>query len=90
MSLLFCFDFHLHFHSKVAVTTANNEEPRVREARSVGDQLVVHPVDCVLSEWSLWSRCDTCQKKRVSMMIQIGDRGPWGTLQVQHMHLLSS
>ncbi|XP_056277309.1 complement component C8 beta chain isoform X2 [Pseudoliparis swirei] len=50
--------------SKVAVTTANNEEPRVREARSVGDQLVVHPVDCVLSEWSLWSRCDTCQKKR--------------------------
>uniref|UniRef100_A0A7N6B1S0 Complement component C8 beta chain n=1 Tax=Anabas testudineus TaxID=64144 RepID=A0A7N6B1S0_ANATE len=22
------------------------------------------PVDCVLSEWSAWSRCDTCQKKR--------------------------
>ncbi|XP_068461057.1 complement component C8 beta chain [Clinocottus analis] len=50
--------------SKVAVAAANNEEPRVREARSVGDQVVVHPVDCVLSEWSSWSRCDTCQKKR--------------------------
>ncbi|XP_044075172.1 complement component C8 beta chain-like [Siniperca chuatsi] len=50
--------------SKVAVTTANNEEPSVREARSVSGQVVVHPVDCVLSEWSAWSRCDTCQKKR--------------------------
>uniref|UniRef100_A0A8C2XFN7 Complement component C8 beta chain n=2 Tax=Cyclopterus lumpus TaxID=8103 RepID=A0A8C2XFN7_CYCLU len=50
--------------SKNAVTTANNEAPRVREARSVGDQVVVHPVDCVLSAWSSWSRCDTCQKKR--------------------------
>ncbi|KAK9538853.1 hypothetical protein VZT92_004000 [Zoarces viviparus] len=50
--------------SKVAVTTANNDEPGVREARSVGDQVVVHPVDCVVSEWSSWSRCDTCQKKR--------------------------
>ncbi|XP_031710750.1 complement component C8 beta chain-like [Anarrhichthys ocellatus] len=50
--------------SKVAVATANNDEPSVREARSVGDQVVVHPVDCVVSEWSSWSRCDTCQKKR--------------------------
>nr|AFZ93889.1 complement component 8 beta [Oplegnathus fasciatus] len=50
--------------SEVAVTTASNEEPSVREARSVGDQVVVHPVDCVLSEWTAWSRCDTCQKKR--------------------------
>uniref|UniRef100_A0A3Q1H6Y9 Complement component C8 beta chain n=1 Tax=Anabas testudineus TaxID=64144 RepID=A0A3Q1H6Y9_ANATE len=40
-----------------------NEGPSVREARSVGDR-VVQPVDCVLSEWSAWSRCDTCQKKR--------------------------
>ncbi|XP_051265389.1 uncharacterized protein LOC127368515 [Dicentrarchus labrax] len=46
------------------VTTANNEEPSVREARSVGSQVVVQPVDCVLSDWSPWSRCDTCQKKR--------------------------
>ncbi|XP_039999245.1 complement component C8 beta chain isoform X3 [Xiphias gladius] len=50
--------------SKVAVTTVSNEEPSAREARSVGDQAVVDPVDCVLSEWSAWSRCDTCQKKR--------------------------
>ncbi|XP_069020493.1 complement component C8 beta chain [Embiotoca jacksoni] len=50
--------------SKFAVTTASNDDPVVRGARSVGDQLVVHPVDCVLSEWSSWSRCDTCQKKR--------------------------
>ncbi|XP_070774943.1 uncharacterized protein [Enoplosus armatus] len=42
----------------------SNEEPSVREARAVGDQVVVQPVDCVLSEWSTWSRCDTCQKKR--------------------------
>uniref|UniRef100_A0A8P4GIN7 Complement component C8 beta chain n=1 Tax=Dicentrarchus labrax TaxID=13489 RepID=A0A8P4GIN7_DICLA len=43
---------------------SNNEEPSVREARSVGSQVVVQPVDCVLSDWSPWSRCDTCQKKR--------------------------
>uniref|UniRef100_A0A3Q3ML74 Complement component C8 beta chain n=1 Tax=Mastacembelus armatus TaxID=205130 RepID=A0A3Q3ML74_9TELE len=41
-----------------------NEEPSAREARSVGGHVVVHPVDCVLSEWTAWSRCDTCQKKR--------------------------
>ncbi|KAM9845442.1 complement component C8 beta chain [Aulostomus maculatus] len=35
-----------------------------REARPAGGQVLVHPVDCVLSEWSSWSRCDTCQKKR--------------------------
>ncbi|XP_041804860.1 complement component C8 beta chain-like [Chelmon rostratus] len=50
--------------STVAVTTASHETPGPREARSVGEQVVVHPVDCVLSEWSAWSRCDTCQKKR--------------------------
>ncbi|XP_072297258.1 complement component C8 beta chain [Eucyclogobius newberryi] len=25
---------------------------------------VVFPVDCAVSEWSQWSRCDVCQKKR--------------------------
>uniref|UniRef100_A0A3Q3QAQ9 Complement component C8 beta chain n=1 Tax=Monopterus albus TaxID=43700 RepID=A0A3Q3QAQ9_MONAL len=50
--------------SKVVNTTVSNEEPSVRAARAVGDQVVVHPVDCILSEWSAWSRCDTCQKKR--------------------------
>ncbi|XP_019955087.2 complement component C8 beta chain [Paralichthys olivaceus] len=50
--------------SKAAITTAGNEDSDVREARSVSDQQVVHPVDCVISDWSAWSRCDTCQKKR--------------------------
>ncbi|XP_023277589.1 complement component C8 beta chain [Seriola lalandi dorsalis] len=47
--------------SEVGVTTASREEPSVREARSVGEQVVK---DCVLSKWTTWSRCDTCQKKR--------------------------
>ncbi|KAM7401132.1 hypothetical protein PAMA_005359 [Pampus argenteus] len=51
-------------HDKAAVTAASNEDPGVREARSVGNQPVVHPVDCVLSEWTRWTRCDTCQKKK--------------------------
>ncbi|XP_030607988.1 complement component C8 beta chain [Archocentrus centrarchus] len=50
--------------SKVAVATASNEDPSVRQARSAGGPVVVHPLDCVLSEWSAWSRCDICQKKR--------------------------
>ncbi|XP_061587463.1 complement component C8 beta chain-like [Cololabis saira] len=45
-------------------TAASHERPGVREARAAGNQLLVQPVDCVLSEWSAWSRCDTCQKKR--------------------------
>ncbi|XP_028284025.1 complement component C8 beta chain isoform X2 [Parambassis ranga] len=66
-------EFGLHSHLlpftlslvllRFAVTTASGEGPGAREARSVGDQVVVNPVDCVLSEWSSWSRCDTCQKK---------------------------
>uniref|UniRef100_H2SRH9 Complement component C8 beta chain n=1 Tax=Takifugu rubripes TaxID=31033 RepID=H2SRH9_TAKRU len=36
----------------------------VRQARAAGGQVMAQPVDCVLSEWSAWSRCDTCQKKR--------------------------
>ncbi|XP_070830207.1 complement component C8 beta chain-like [Chaetodon trifascialis] len=50
--------------STVATTASSHEASGVREARSVGEQVVVHPVDCVLSEWSAWSRCDICQKKR--------------------------
>uniref|UniRef100_A0A665V0Q1 Complement component C8 beta chain n=1 Tax=Echeneis naucrates TaxID=173247 RepID=A0A665V0Q1_ECHNA len=26
--------------------------------------VLVHPVDCALTEWTAWSRCDPCQKKR--------------------------
>lgn len=33
----------------------------VRQAPSSN---VVYPVDCAVSEWSQWSRCDVCQKKR--------------------------
>ncbi|XP_075875910.1 complement component C8 beta chain [Nelusetta ayraudi] len=43
---------------------SDEEEPSVRQARAAGQQALAHPVDCVLSEWSAWSRCDTCQKKR--------------------------
>uniref|UniRef100_A0A3Q3XCW1 Complement component C8 beta chain n=1 Tax=Mola mola TaxID=94237 RepID=A0A3Q3XCW1_MOLML len=48
----------------LSITAASAEEAPVREARSAGGQGVPQPVDCVLSEWSAWSRCDTCQKKR--------------------------
>lgn len=44
----------------------------MREARSAGNGGVVYPVDCAVSEWSSWSRCDTCQKKRVSVIITDG------------------
>ncbi|XP_058486678.1 complement component C8 beta chain [Solea solea] len=50
--------------SEAAVTTASSEGPSVREARSVGGQVAAQALDCVFSEWSAWSRCDTCQKKR--------------------------
>ncbi|XP_035993849.1 complement component C8 beta chain isoform X1 [Fundulus heteroclitus] len=51
-------------HSEFPQAAASNGNSGVREARSVGGQVVVQPVDCVLSEWSRWSRCDTCAKKR--------------------------
>ncbi|XP_015228486.1 PREDICTED: complement component C8 beta chain [Cyprinodon variegatus] len=50
--------------SEFAKTTASDESSSVRETRSVGIQAVVQPVDCVLSDWSRWSRCDTCTKKK--------------------------
>ncbi|KAM3866055.1 complement component C8 beta chain [Diretmus argenteus] len=50
--------------SEVALTATGHEEPSVREARSVSNKVVVHPVDCALSEWSRWTTCDICQKKR--------------------------
>ncbi|XP_022049182.2 complement component C8 beta chain isoform X1 [Acanthochromis polyacanthus] len=62
-SCLLCVTLSLVLLSEVAVTTTSRGDPSVREARSVGGQ-VVQPVDCALSVWSAWSRCDTCQKKR--------------------------
>ncbi|CAL8280877.1 unnamed protein product [Lota lota] len=48
----------------VAIATASSEDLSVREPRAAGPGVIVQPLDCVLSEWSLWTRCDTCQKKR--------------------------
>uniref|UniRef100_H3CR06 Complement component C8 beta chain n=1 Tax=Tetraodon nigroviridis TaxID=99883 RepID=H3CR06_TETNG len=57
--------FCLLLLSGVVVATAGDEDlASVRQARSAGGQVTAQPVDCVLSEWSAWSRCDTCQKKR--------------------------
>nr|XP_057922384.1 complement component C8 beta chain [Doryrhamphus excisus] len=50
--------------SAVGVTSASDEGRTVREARSVDNHVLLQPVDCVLSEWSPWSQCDVCQKKR--------------------------
>ncbi|XP_028329177.1 complement component C8 beta chain [Gouania willdenowi] len=54
----------LLLHSKYLMVATSSEEPGIRSYRSVRDLVVVHPVDCALSEWSSWSRCDICQKKR--------------------------
>uniref|UniRef100_A0A8C7RTE8 Complement component C8 beta chain n=1 Tax=Oncorhynchus mykiss TaxID=8022 RepID=A0A8C7RTE8_ONCMY len=50
--------------SDVAIAGSGEEPSGVREARSVGTQVAVQPVDCVQSEWSSWTRCDVCRKKR--------------------------
>lgn len=69
-------------HSGVMVATAGDEDlPSVRQARSAGGQVMAQSVDCVLSEWSAWSRCDTCQKKRVSVAFQRVSAGNRSTLQ---------
>ncbi|KAG5847479.1 hypothetical protein ANANG_G00126490 [Anguilla anguilla] len=36
--------------------TSSSEQPSL--------QATVDPVDCVLTDWSPWTRCDPCQKKR--------------------------
>ncbi|XP_023865749.2 complement component C8 beta chain [Salvelinus sp. IW2-2015] len=48
----------------VAIAGSGEEPSGVREARSVGTQVAVQPVECVQSEWSSWTRCDVCRKKR--------------------------
>ncbi|KAL2097288.1 hypothetical protein ACEWY4_006495 [Coilia grayii] len=40
------------------------DEVRQRESRSVGGGNPASPVDCALSEWSTWSRCDPCHRRR--------------------------
>lgn len=56
----------------VVAMGGDEDLPSVRQARAAGGQVTATPVDCVLSEWSVWSRCDTCQKKRVSVTFQRG------------------
>lgn len=68
--------------SGVMIATEGGEDPPgVRQARSAGGQVMAQPVDCVLSEWSAWSGCDTCQKKRVSVTFQRASVGNPSTLQ---------
>ncbi|CAG5897058.1 unnamed protein product [Menidia menidia] len=50
--------------SEVSRAAASDVEAGVRQARSVGAPVLVHPVDCVLSQWTSWSSCDICQKKK--------------------------
>uniref|UniRef100_A0A8C7YED2 Complement component C8 beta chain n=1 Tax=Oryzias sinensis TaxID=183150 RepID=A0A8C7YED2_9TELE len=63
-SCLLCVTLILQLLSKVSHITASDVESGVRHARAVVNPVVVQPVDCVLSEWSAWSPCDVCQKKR--------------------------
>ncbi|XP_014886394.1 complement component C8 beta chain [Poecilia latipinna] len=63
-SCLLALTLSLVLLSEFPRTTASDENSSVRETRSVGNRVVVQPVDCVLSEWSRWSRCDTCAKKK--------------------------
>lgn len=51
---------HLSYSTISATKTGHVS---VRQAS--GNPGPVHPVDCVASEWSQWSRCDVCQKKKV-------------------------
>ncbi|KAF7223128.1 complement component C8 beta chain [Nothobranchius furzeri] len=46
------------------LSEAGETTGRGRGARSADNRVLVHPVDCALSEWSSWSRCDTCTRKR--------------------------
>lgn len=71
MFLLIYATFSISSCSGVVRTAADDGGPStVRQARAAGGQVTAQPVDCVLSEWSAWSRCDTCQKKRVSATFQ--------------------
>lgn len=44
-------------------STVNRSLAKSRQMRSVDVPLM--PVDCELSNWSSWTACDPCQKKRV-------------------------
>ncbi|XP_015211298.2 complement component C8 beta chain isoform X1 [Lepisosteus oculatus] len=52
-----CSEVQLSLHN-----SSLNVLSKVRWSRSVGG--LPEPVECVFSEWSEWTRCDPCQKKR--------------------------
>lgn len=50
----------LAFNILSSISATETGRVTVRQASSN----VVYPLDCAVSEWSPWSRCDVCQKKR--------------------------
>lgn len=53
--------FLLGFSLLSTIAATKTGHVSVRQAPSSN---VAYPVDCTVSEWSQWSRCDVCQKKR--------------------------
>ncbi|KAG5286758.1 hypothetical protein AALO_G00018440 [Alosa alosa] len=47
-----------------AVVLVSSGEVRRRESRALSTGCPATPVDCSLSEWTTWTRCDPCHRKR--------------------------
>lgn len=62
-TLYFCL-LHITFGFCILSTISATKTGHVSVRQASGNQGPVHPVDCAASEWSQWSRCDVCQKKK--------------------------